>query len=152
MGAGEAGAKLDKATRLLESISNMKPIQTKSNKRIPTWGVRPGLQVGAKVTIRKEVDKTLKRLFVAINNKLKKSQFSENTFSFGIPEYIDIPDAKYDAEIGIIGLEAAVTLERRGFRIKKRTIKKRKLPKSHSISKEESIDFIKSKFNMEIEE
>ena len=39
---------------------------------------------------------------------------------FGIPEYINIPGIEYDPDIGIIGLEACVTLERPGFRIKKK--------------------------------
>ena len=83
---------------------------------------------------------------------MKSSRFSENTFSFGVPEYIDIPGTKYDANIGIIGLEVAVTLERKGYRIKRRRIQTKKIPKAHSISKEEAIEFVKSKFNIKIED
>ena len=152
IGAGEAGDKLDKASSLLNAITKKKPIQTKSYKRIPTLGVRPGLAIGTKVTIRRQSEELLKRLFTAVNNTLKSSRFSENTFSFGVPEYIDIPGTKYDANIGIIGLEVAVTLERKGYRIKRRRIQTKKIPKAHSISKEEAIEFVKSKFNIKIED
>ena len=70
--------------------------------------------------------------------------------SFGITEYINIPGIEYRPEIGIIGLEVAVTLERPGFRIKRRMLKKSKIGKSHLITKEDAMNFIKNKFNIEI--
>ena len=91
-------------------------------------------------------------LFEAVDNKIKSSKFTGSSFSFGIPEYINIPGAKYNAEIGIIGLECAVTLERKGFRIKRRRLLKKKIPSKHSIPAEEAIEFVKSKFNVEVEE
>ena len=54
IGIGESGERLTKATKLLTSISKAKAIQTKSMKRIPTWGVRPNLAIACKVTVRKE--------------------------------------------------------------------------------------------------
>jgi len=152
IGAGEAGPKLDRAFKLLQKITNAKPIKTKSHKRIPTWGVRPGLEIGCKVTLRRKKLELLKNLLIAASNKLKPSQFHNGTFSFGVPEYIDIPGVSYDAEIGIIGLEVAVTLERPGFRIKRRSIKTKKIPSKHNITKEESIEFMKKNFGIEIEE
>jgi len=152
MGLGEAGEKVKKATKLLSTISGSKPICTKSNKRIPTWGVRPGLELGVKVTLRKKkAVELLKRLFAAIENNLNPKSFDkEGNFSFGIPEYIDIPDVKYDVAIGIVGLEVAVTLERPGYRIKKRKFKRSKIGKKHIITKNEAIEYIKNQFNIEI--
>ena len=67
MGMGEAGDSLKKAIKLLNTISNEKPILTKSYKRIPTWGVRPGLEIGAKVSVRgKPAEKLLERLLKKI--------------------------------------------------------------------------------------
>ena len=154
IGTAGAGDKLEKGMKLLEKITGKKPIQTKSQKRIPTWSVRPGLAVGTKVTIRgKEAEVLLKRLLISVNNELSKKCFDDKgNFSFGIPEYIDIPDIEYMIEIGIIGLEAAVTLERPGFRIKRRKYLKRKIPKKHSISKKEAIEYMKEKFNIELGE
>ncbi len=42
-----------------------------------------------------------------------------------------------------MGLEAAVTLERPGFRVRKRTIKTTPVGKNHRITKEEAISFVK---------
>jgi len=154
IGVGETGDKLEKAVSLLNKISGLKPIRTKTMKRIPTWGVRPKLQIGCKVTIRgKKTEELLKRLLEAVKNNLSISKFdNEGNFAFGIPEYIDIPGVEYDVDIGIIGLDVAVTLKRAGFRIKRRRIKKTKIPKKHRITKEESISFVKNKFNIETEE
>ncbi len=152
IGTGEPGDKLEKATKLLHNVSGMKPISTKTKKRIPGWKIRPGLEIGSKVTLRKErAVEMLKRLFSAVNNKLDSKKFDYNgNFSFGIKEYLDIPGIKYDPEIGIIGLEAAVTLQRPGFRINKRRLKRRKIHQNHIITKEEAIEFVRREFNVEI--
>ena len=95
----------------------------------------------------------LRKLLYAANNNLKVSQFDDKgNFSFGIKEYIDIPDVKYEVSLGIIGLEVAVTLQRPGFRIKKRTVKQSNIPSKHQISKQQAIDFIKKEFNINVEE
>ncbi len=152
IGVGEAGDKLDKAVSLLKEISGAKPVKTKSMKRIPTWNVRPKLVIGTKVTLRgKKAEEVLKRLLKANNNQIHIKKFDDyGNFSFGVKEYINIPGIEYHPEIGIIGLETAVTLERPGFRIKKRVIKKSKIGKSHIITKENAMDFIKNKFNIQI--
>lgn len=154
MGMGGSGDKLKKALKLLGTVSGKKPVLTKSYKRIPTWGVRPGLEIGSKVSVRGEEAKSLlKRLFVAKDNRIKPTSFDLNgNFSFGIKEYIDIPDVEYDPEIGIIGFEIAVTLERPGYRIKKRKYKKSKIGKKHIITKEESIDYVQNKFGITVGE
>jgi len=152
MGIGKAGDNLEKATKLLKALTNKKPIQTKTQKRVPTWGLRPGLPIGCKVTLRKkEAEELLKRLFSAVENKLNSKNFDkEGNFSFGIKEYIDIPEAEYDPQIGIIGLEAAVTLGRPGFRIKRRKVKTKKIPARNRIPKEEAIKFVEEKFKVRV--
>ncbi|MBI2673345.1 50S ribosomal protein L5 [Candidatus Woesearchaeota archaeon] len=153
IGTGEPGDKLDKAVKLLQVISNEKPVQTKTKKRIPTWNIMPGLAIGTKVTLRKhKAEEMIKRLLQAVSYKKKKKKFDRNgNFSFGIKEYLDIPGTKYDAKTGTIGLEAAVTLERPGFGVKKRVYRRAKIPKRHLISKEEAIEFMKKKYNVSIE-
>ena len=152
IGVGQPGDHLDKAMRLLEKISGSKPVQTTTMKRIPTWSLRPNLAIACKVTLRGEkAENVLKNLFIAADNKINSSKFDKfGNFSFGIPEYIDIPGVEYEADIGIIGLEVAVTLKRPGFRVKKRLIKS-KIGKKHKISRQESIEFIKNKFNINVE-
>jgi|SRR3989344_2795937 len=150
IGIGEAGNKLEKAMKLLQTLTDQKPVPTVTKKRIPTWGVRPGMTIGVKVTVRKNKDDIAGKMLKAVGNKLSLKKIGNGEFSFGIPEYIEIPGAKYDMDIGIIGLGVMITLERKGFRIKKRMIKKGKIPKRHLITKEETVDFLKTKFDMKI--
>ena len=154
IGTGEPGDKLEKAMKLLHNISDMKPIITKSKSRIPSWDIRPGLEIACKVTLRKEkAEQVLVRLLKAIDNNVPESKFDNyGNFSFGIKEYIDIQDLEYEPDIGIIGLEAAVTLERPGYRIKRRRLMARKIPQAHRISKQEAIDFMISNFRIKLEE
>lgn len=154
IGSGSDNAKLEKSVKLLEAISESKAVRTVTQKRIPTWGVRPGLKVGCKVVVRgKRAEQLLGRLFKSVGDKLNNKKFDDyGNLSFGIKEYIDIPGVKYDAEIGIIGLEVAITLKRPGFRVKERRIKASKIPKRHKISKEDAMSFIKQKFNVELTE
>ncbi len=150
MGTSKNVDKLERAIKLLNRITGAKPVKTITEKRIPTWNLRPGIPVGAKVTIRKNTDELLKRLLQAVDNKLKARQINPGTFAFGIKEYIDIPGLKYDPELKVLGLEVTVTLERPGYRIKRRRIKNKKVGKSHLITKEDTINFLKEKFNVQI--
>ena len=46
----------------------------------------------------------LKRLFEAKGNTVNGKSFDNfGNYSFGINEHIDIPDVKYDPQIGILG-------------------------------------------------
>jgi large subunit ribosomal protein L5 len=151
-GTGGPGTSLEKSLKLLNLISGMKSVSTTSKKRIPTWGVRPGLEIGCKVTIRGNKAKNLlKALLQAKKNELKSSNFDNNgNFSFGVPEYLDVPKIEYDPDIGIIGFEVAVTLQRKGFRLKRRATKRKPIPCSHSITKDNAIEYLKKEFEVEI--
>lgn len=154
IGTGGPGDKMEKAVKLLTVITGQKPVKTKTMKRIPTWGVRPNLEVGCKVTVRgTRAEEILKRLLAAKENKLSHRKFDKfGNLAFGIAEYIDIPGVNYDISIGIIGLEASITLERAGFRIKRRKIGKFNVGTRQKLTKEDAIIFMKSKFNVKIEE
>jgi|SRR3989344_752973 len=151
IGTGGPGEKLEKGMKLLNKIAGMKVVSTITKKRIPTWDIRPGLQIGCKVTLRgQRAEELLRKLLKAGAEKINALKFDKfGNFSFGIPEYLDVEGIEYDASIGIIGFDVAVTLERPGFRIKKRRSRRRKISKSHLISKEEAINFIKQKYNFE---
>src|SRR3989338_6008224 len=154
IGAGKDQTRLEKAVMLLKHITSGTPIKTITQKRLQEWGLRPGLPIGCKITLRKgKVSELLPRLIEAKDKKLRPSQFDNNgNVSFGIHEYIDIPGVKYDPKIGILGLEVCVTLERPGFRIKKRQYLQKKIPSRHKITREEAISFMKSNFNVALEE
>ncbi len=152
IGAGKDQSKLDKAVLLLKNIGNKKPVKTFTNKRIQEWGLRPGLPIGCKLTLRKkDAKELLMRLLDAKDNRLTGVQFDNGgNISFGITEYIDIPGVKYDPDIGIMGLQVCITLERPGFRIRRRRLQRKKIPSRHSIKKEEAIDFMKKNFKVEV--
>ncbi len=154
IGAGKEQSMLEKGIKLIKSLTGKEPVKTITNKRIPTWGLRPGIPIGCKLTLRgKEAEDILKRMLSAKSNTLSAAKFdNEGNVSFGVPEYIDIEGSKYDPEVGIIGLQISATLTRPGFRLKNRKVKPKTIPKQHRITKEEAIKFMKDKFNIKIEE
>jgi len=151
LSVGGTAEDLDKGFELIKLLTGKTPAKTMSRKRIPSLGVRPKLQVGAVVTIRKNPAEILRRMLTALDNTLKKKQMSENNFSFGVKEYIEVPGIEYQREIGIRGLDVTVVLKRSGRRVRLRKIKGSKIPKRQDISKEEIIKFMeenfKTKFN-----
>ncbi|MBI5389421.1 50S ribosomal protein L5 [Candidatus Woesearchaeota archaeon] len=153
IGAGKEQARLEKAVKLLKAITGIEPVKTTTMKRIQAWGLRPGLPIGCKLTVRgKKAESLFKRLLQARDNLLSEKQFDMNgNLTFGIPEYIDIPDAKYDPDIGIMGLMVCVTLARPGYRICKRRIATKKIPHKHKVTKGDAITFMK-KLGVQIQE
>lgn len=151
VGAGKDPKKLEKGVLLLKHLTGIDPVKTITQKRIPTWGLRPGLPIGCKITIRdKDVIKNLLQRFLkAKNNSLQETQFDENgNLAFGIHEYIDIPSVQYTPDVGIMGFQITITLKRPGFRVKVRKVQKRKVKKSHRISRQEAMEFMKNSFNV----
>ncbi|MBN1645048.1 50S ribosomal protein L5 [Candidatus Woesearchaeota archaeon] len=154
IGSGKDTSKLDKGILLIKTITGITPVKTITKKRIPGWGLRPGLPIGAKITLRKKkASDILRELLKAKDNLLKLSQFDEGgNISFGIHEYIDIPGIAYNPDIGIMGLEVCVTLEKPGFRIKRRMLEKKKIPKKHAVSRDEALEFMKNEFGIKVVE
>ena len=154
IGAGKEQSVLDKGMLLLKNLTGIEPVKTTTSKRIPTWGIRPGLPIGCKLTLRgKKATDLISRLLDAKSHTLKKSCFDKNgSVSFGIPEYIDIKDAKYDPKIGIMGLQACITLERPGFSIKRKKRGKTKIPQQHRIKDDEAVEFMRVAFNVKLDE
>lgn len=153
IGVGESGERLGKAEQLIEKISNKKPVRTVSRHKIPAWGLKLGEPIGAKVTIRgKDAEDVLKRCLAAKDNRLRESNFDRTgNLSFGIQEYLDLPGIKYDPDIGIFGFNICATIERPGYRIKRRRIRPSKIPVHARVTRDESVEFIKKKFGIEIE-
>ncbi len=143
---GANGENLTKAVKLLEFLTDRKPCKTSSKKRIPSLGVRPGLEIGAVITIRKSPEELLKKMLIAIDNQLKKKQISVNNFSFGIHEYIEIPGIEYQRDIGIMGLDVTVVFKRAGRRVGLKKVKRGKVSKRQTISQEEIIKFMEEHF------
>jgi len=143
---GGTGDYLAKGHKLLGIITGRKPTKTTSRKRIPGFGVRPGLETGTVVTIRKDSKEILKKMLLAVENILRKKQISENNFSFGVQEYIEIPGIEYHRDIGIMGLDVTVVFKRSGRRVRLKKIKSGKIPKRQVITPEEIIKFMEENF------
>ncbi len=154
IGAGKDAQLLEKGMKLLEQLTGIPPVKTVTKKRIPGWGLRPGLPIGCKITLRgKQAEEVIPRLLSAKENHLKKNNYDDaGNISFGIPEYIDIDGSKYDPEIGIIGLQACISLERPGYRVKRRNFRPGKVNKKHLIKKDEAVAFMNATFNTKLEE
>ncbi|MDH3352956.1 MAG: 50S ribosomal protein L5 [Nanoarchaeota archaeon] len=147
---GGVADKLDKGVILLEAVSGKKPAKVKATRRIPTWNVRPGLEVGAKVTLRgKEALEMIKKLLPAIDNTLKEKQIQNNCFSFGIHEYIEIPGIEYIREVGIMGFEVTVVFSRAGKSVETKKVKRGK-SRRLTVTREEIENYLITKFNTEI--
>ena len=147
---GGVADKLDKGVILLEKISGKKAVKVKAIKRIPTWSVRPGLEVGVKVTLRGEdALNMVKKLLPAIDNTLKEKQIQPNCFSFGIHEYIEIPGVEYIREVGIMGFEVTVVFSRAGKAVERKKIKRGK-SRRLTVTREEIENYLVSKFKTEI--
>lgn len=153
IGVGSGGENMVPAMKLLEKLTGKKPVQTYSKHKIPSWGLRLGLPIGTKVTLRgKEAHEFLKRSIAAVENVLKEKNFDENgNLSFGIEQYVFFDNTKYDPEIGTMGLQVSATIERPGFRIKRRKIKSAKVGLNHRITKDEAIAYVNKEFDVTIE-
>lgn len=151
VGCGDDADKVERAQKLLKMLTGRKPVITRSKRR-STFGVSKGKPIGEMVTLRGEkAVEVLKLVLTGVENKLKASQFNEDgNFSFGVGEYIELEGIKYKHEIGMLGFDVAVTLARPGFRISKRKVRTKRVPKKHKINKDEAINWIKEKFGVEI--
>jgi len=152
IGVGDSGDKLQKAEKLLTVLTGQKPLRTFGKKTISEWGVRKFAPIGVKVTLRhKKAADFLGKAFEAIEHKVKPGQFdSRGNLSFGIREYIELPQSKYDPDIGMFGFDLSVNLERSGYRVTRRAIRPAKIPKKAIITPEESAKFFEQNFKVKV--
>lgn len=150
IGCGEEGEKLDKAKKLLEVLTGKKIVITTTHNRT-SFGMAKGRPIGCKITLRgKNAEEFLKKALTAVDFKLSKNVFDkQGNFSFGIKEHIDIPGVRYDPEIGIFGMDVCVTLERPGFRVKRKKFPG-KIGKKHLIHPEETMEWIVKNYKVEL--
>jgi large subunit ribosomal protein L5 len=150
-GSSAEPQKLERLRKLLKMISNQEPTQTLAKKRIPTFKIRPGLHIGYKVTIKKNIKELLQNLLIGAHS-VKKKQFNPGFLTFGVKEYIEVPGLTYQRDIGITGFDVTINLRRKGFRVKLRKLRKSEVGKKHKITKEETLEFLKNNFKINIEE
>ncbi|MCJ7635725.1 50S ribosomal protein L5 [Candidatus Bathyarchaeota archaeon] len=149
---GQAGEPLQKAKAVLESITGRKACQRKAKTTVRDWGLREGEPIAVVVTLRKgDAISFLKRAFYAVGNRLKKSSFdSKGNFAFGIREHIELPGVRYDPSVGIFGMDVCITMGKPGYRVKRRRKLKNEVGRAQRITPEESVNYVKELFGIDI--
>ncbi len=148
---GAVGEQVEKAKTLLERLTGSQAVRTVTRQEARTFGLRHGLETGVKTTLRGEQAETfLERMFEAKEEIPRRSFTEHGHVSFGIGEYLSVPDVKYDPNIGMFGFEVTVNLERPGYRVKRRKNRQRKVGKNHRVSQDEAITFIKNRFGVNV--
>ncbi|MGY5875830.1 MAG: 50S ribosomal protein L5 [Candidatus Thorarchaeota archaeon] len=146
------GEPLDRATTILEDLTGQSPVQSRAKQTVRDFGIRRKEAIAVRVTLRhKKAEEFLARTLQAKDNVLLlKNWDDDGNFAFGIAEHINIPDVKYDPQLGIQGMNITVCIERPGFRVKRRRRRRSKIPYRHRLTPEESMVFVIEKFGIEI--
>ncbi len=148
---GIAGAPLERARTIIKNLTGQEPVETKAKQTWRSWGIRKYQPVGLKITIRGEqAYGLLMRLLHAKDYKIKRKSIDKTgNFAFGINEHIDIPDMDYDPNLGIIGMDVIIQMERAGYRVKKRSYRKQSIGKRHFITSLETEVFLVDQYGIE---
>lgn len=151
IGVGDVGEDVDRAVDLIETLTGSDAVKTESTPAAQGFGKRGGLKIGAKTTLRgDEAEEFLERVFEAKNHEIPASVFdTQGNFSIGVEEYIDMPDVRYDPDIGMEGFDVAVTLERPGHRLKKRK-EGGAVGSDQEVSVAEAQEFVRERFGVEV--
>ncbi|MHA1821738.1 MAG: 50S ribosomal protein L5 [Promethearchaeota archaeon] len=155
---GKAGEELEKAAKVLEMITDRKPVKLKAKKSVKEWSIRKGQNIAVKVTLRKDdAINFIKRVLFVNDGRILRSSFdNKGNVSIGVDEHIKLPKAKgkgnvkYIPELGIFGFDCAIRIVRPGFRVKTRRKMRSKIAKNHYVSRLEAQYFMQKNFGVEI--
>lgn len=149
---GQSGEPLEKAMTILENLTGQRPCTRRAKQTIRTWGIRKGEPISCMVTLRGErAEGFLRNGLAAIRNRINPRSFdTHGNFAFGIREHIDIPGQRYDPQLGIIGMDVMVTVEKPGYRVARRRRARSRVGRSHRVTRDEAIEFITQKFGVEV--
>lgn len=152
IGVGQGGERLEKAEKVLQVLTSRKPQRTLSKTSNRDWALRVGAPIGVRVTLRGPAAvEFAKRALWARNSRVPEWSFDrEGNLNFGIPDHTAFEGQKYNPDIGVFGMDVAVTVERPGFRIKHRRRRARPVPHAHRVQREESMAYLKGLLGLEI--
>ncbi len=152
IGVGESGERLRKAVKVLRDLIGQEPSIRYARRTIKEFGIRKGEPIAVVVTLRGERARNfLEKALEAIGRRIKASSFDDyGNVSFGIREHIMLPGVKYDPNIGVFGMDVAVTLERPGFRVMRRRRRRSRIPRRHRVSKLEAITYFIKELNVRV--
>ena len=119
MGVGETvsdSKKINFAVEDLTMISGQKPLVTKAKKSIAGFKLRKGMNIGCKVTLRKDrMYEFLDRLITIALPRVRdfkglsrKSFDGEGNYSLGLKEQIVFPEINYDKIDKVRGLDISI--------------------------------------------
>ncbi|HID18878.1 TPA: 50S ribosomal protein L5 [Candidatus Bathyarchaeota archaeon] len=142
---GRSGEPLERAMKILEQLTGQKPTVKRAKKTIKDFGIRRGEPIACLVTLRGEKALNfLQKALTAVGNKVKASSLDNHgNFSFGIREHIELPGVKYDPHLGIVGMDVCVTLEKPGYRVKRRKKAASKTGGWQKLTRDEAICFLR---------
>merc|ERR1711981_266066 len=148
---GESGDRLTKAVRVLQQLSDQTPVENYARYTVRTFGIRRNEKIATHVTVRgdKAMD-LIERGLKITDYEISSKHFSETgNLGFGVNEHIDL-GLKYDPQTGIYGMDFFIVLCRPGFRVSRKKRCRGKVGLPHKITKEESIEWVRTKFQAEI--
>lgn len=155
IGVGEGGDRLVNAENVLEIVTGVRPQRTLGRIQNRDLKVREGAPIGCRSTMRNKdsINEFLKNAFWVRDNTIPNWNFdAQGNLSFGVRDYTDFPEQKYDPDIGIYGMDINVVLERPGHRVSRRRKGKAKVGKGHGVSREESMKWFSETFGLKIME
>jgi len=136
---GESGDKLTKAAKVLEDLTDQKPVESKARFTVRTFSIKRNEKIAVHVTVRGEkAEELIKRGLKVKEYELRKCNFSDSgNFGFGIDEHIDL-GIKYDTNTGIFGMDFYVVLTKAGARVGRRRARTNRVGKFQRVTKDEA--------------
>jgi len=150
---GGSSERLEKAVKVLEMLTSQKPSIRRAKQTIKEFGISRGQPIAAVVTLRgSKALEFLKKALYAVNYTIKESSFDPyGNVAFGIREHISLPGVKYDPDLGIFGMDVAITFERPGYRVlRRRRCRCASIPLRHRVTREEAMLMLELLFGVRI--
>merc|ERR1719235_2051741 len=144
---GESGDKLTKAAKVLEDLTDQKPVESRARYTVRTFSIKRNEKIAVHVTVRGDkAEELIKRGLKVKEYELRKKNFSDSgNFGFGIDEHIDL-GIKYDTNTGIFGMDFYIILGRAGKRVARRKHAKGKFGKHQRITAEDAKQWFIEKY------
>merc|ERR1711908_132722 len=118
MGTGESGDKLTKAAKVLEDLTDQKPVESKARYTVRTFGIKRNEKIAVHVTVRGDKAEEL------IKRGLKVKEYELRI--------------KYDTNTGIFGMDFYVVLEKKGGRVATRRARTNRVGDFQKVTKDEA--------------
>merc|ERR1711908_199366 len=136
---GESGDRLTRAAKVLEQLTDKKPVYSKDRYTLRTFDIRRNEKIAVWVTVRGfKANEILDRGLKVKEYELKRKNFSDTgCFGFGITEHIDL-GLKYDPSTGIFGMDFYIVLRRAGNRVKTRKVKRGRVGTFQRVTREDA--------------